>query len=347
MLWSGNARGVKSTHGIVERAHAAALGVVGRQAKDIVFVLEVALGQGLQGALGADLEEDARALAVAGFDALDELDRRRHLVGQPPSDGFHVVGRVELPVDIADERNAGWGDLHLADGSVERVRGGRDHFAVKGVRDGDDLRGHAHVVEVLDRAIHGVAGAGDHRLLLAIHVGRREVAADLGQAPHNFVGRPEHRSHLALVADGHRRHGPRPRAHGDQGLGKVEHARAHCRRPLAQAVPHHHVREHAVLAKHTHNGDVGGYHGRLANGRILERLLSGFHGRRVVGVPVHIAGQRLAEDGPHGAVGFCEGLAHDGIGHVGEHVDVLGSLARKQERHLAGRAATEVNALGL
>ena len=38
---------------------------------------------------------------------------------------------------------------------------------------------------------------------------------------------------------------------------------------------------------------------------------------------------------------------HDGIGHVGQHVDVLRALAGEEEGHLAGRAAAEVNPLGL
>ena len=51
--------------------------------------------------------------------------------------------------------------------------------------------------------------------------------------------------------------------------------------------------------------------------------------------------------GPMVAVGLGEGLAHDGIRQVGQHVHVLRALAGKQEGDLAGCSAAEVNALGL
>jgi len=71
----GDARGIEAAHGIMERAYATPLRVVGGKTEDVGLVLEDVLGQGLQGSLRADLEEDARALAIAGLDAAHELDR--------------------------------------------------------------------------------------------------------------------------------------------------------------------------------------------------------------------------------------------------------------------------------
>ncbi len=185
----------------MERTNAAALGMVGGKADDVVLVFENAFGQGHKRTLGPDLDEDTRPLPVAGLDALDELDRGRHLVGQAPPDGVHVVGRVEITVDVADQGNAWEGDLHLTDGAVERIGCRRHHLAVKGMRDRDELRGHTQFVEVVDRAVHCIAGACDHGLLATVDVGGREVAADLGQPTHDFVGGPGYRGHLALVAN--------------------------------------------------------------------------------------------------------------------------------------------------
>ncbi len=343
----GNTGCVEAAHRIVERAHAASLGVVGGKTKDVGLVFEVVLGQRLQGALGTDLDKDACPLAVAGLDALHELHRRRHLIGQSATDGLHVVRGVQLAVDVAHQGDGRRVELHLADGAVQRIGRGRHHLAVEGVRDRDDLRGHAEIVEEVHGAIHGVAGAGDHGLLLAVHVGRGDVAANLGQATNDLVGGTEHGRHLALVADGHRCHGPRTGADRDQGLAEVDHARADGSGPLAQAVAHHHVGEHAVLAQEAHDGDVGRDHRRLADGGVLERLLRVLHARLVAGILVHVARERPSQDRAHGGVGLREGLTHDRVGHVGQHVHVLRALTREQERDLGRGATTEVDALGL
>ena len=312
-LWLWDARRVEAAHGIVERADAAALGMVGGKTDDVVLVFENAFGQGHERALGPDLDEDTRPLAVAGFDALDELDRGRHLVSQAPPDGVHVMGRIQIPVDVAHQGNARKGDLHFADGPVERVGGWGHHLAVEGVGDRDELRGHAQLVEVLDRAVHRITGTRDDRLLAAVDVGRREIATDLGQPAHDLVGGPHHRGHLALVTDGHRSHGARARAHRHQGFGEGDHAGSHGRGPLAQAVPHHDIGLDPMFVEQAHNGDVAGHHGGLANGGVFQRLFRRLHGSRIGLVLVDVFSQRLAKDRPHHAIGLGEGLAHDRV----------------------------------
>ena len=312
ILGAWYACGVEAAHGIVEGTDAAAFGMIGGKADDVVFVVENAFRQGHERAFGPDLNENARPLPVAGLDALDELDRGRHLVSQAAPDGVHVVGRVELAIDVAHQRNARECDLHLADGAIQRIRRGRHHLAVEGVGYWDELRDHAQLVEVVDRAVYRIAGTRDHGLLAAVDVGRREVAADLGQPAHDFVSGPRHRGHR-----------PRTRTYRHQGFGEGDHAGTHSRGPFAQAVPHHHVGDNPMLVKQAHDGDVAGHHRRLADGGVLQGFFGRLHGGRIGLVLVDVAGERLTQNGAHHAIGLGESLAHYRVWHIGQHVHIL------------------------
>ena len=78
-----------------------------------------------------------------------------------------------------------------------------------------------------------------------------------------------------------------------------------------------------MLVEQAHDCNVAGHHGGLADGGVLERLFGRLHGGRIGLVLVDVAGQRLAQNGAHHAIGLGERLAHDRVGHIGQHVHVL------------------------
>ena len=90
---------------------------------------------------------------------------------------------------------------------------------------------------MLDR----LAGAADHRLVLAVDVGDDDVAVDRLQDPLDFVQRREHGRHRAVVRHRNARHLAAAGAHGFQRVVQRGAARRNQRAVFAQAVAHRHV----------------------------------------------------------------------------------------------------------
>jgi len=109
-------------------------------------------------------------------------------------------------------------------------------------------------------------------------------------------------------------------------------------------VPDHQIRAKAEFFHDPQQRNVGRQHGWLCDGGVAQFFFSPFLTGFIPFI-VNIAGQRPAKDGRHHLVRFAECLADKGFHfpQIAQHVDVLRTLTRKQEGHLARSAAAAVN----
>jgi hypothetical protein len=242
------AGGVQAAERLVERGDLAGLGVVGEQREDVAAVAEHVLGETLQGALGADLDEHAHAAVVQGVQALDELHRGGDLAGediQHLGDGVRPH-RVELTADIGHDRQARWRQAQPGERPPQRLAGGRDDRGVEGVA---HRQRHALVAGGLeggDRPLDRMACPANHGLVARVEVGDDHVAVDAGQDPLDLFQGGEHGRHAAVV--GHRHPGHLAAAGADrlQRVRERQRPGGDQRAVLAKAVAHDHVGRDAV-----------------------------------------------------------------------------------------------------
>ena len=332
----------------VERHDAAHLGVVRGEAQDLVVAQHVG-GEALQRVLRADLDEHPRALLVERVQALDELHRRGNLPGQDVEHLLlHVVaGRVELAVDVGDDRQPRRLQAEALEGRPQRRARRRHDLRVEGVAHRQQERLVPALLELGHDLADGIGRAAEHDLVGRVDVGedhvavaRRDDLLDLGQRRHHGG----HRAGVADVEAGHLTPAGADRL--ERGLER-ERSGSDQRAVLAQRVAHDEVRGDPVLTQQARERDVDGEHRRLRDlGR--PQLLLG---------PGDRGGVRRVGEDDVGQLPALEQRRHDGVGlveevgdhrlapsQVGQHVGVLGALPGVEEGDLPGsRTAAAVD----
>ncbi len=329
-------------HCQIEGRPVAQLGTVRRYRDDAGIGQDVKSQVG-QHALGADLDEYPGAQFVHLFDALDPAHRRSDLLRQPVEVVAHGgrIGIVRLCIDVGHQRDPRGMEIELGQHLAQRLHGGCDDVSMEGVRhrkrDSPDLG----LLEPAHGLVERCAGAGDHRLPVAVHVGR-DNSLEPVEGSQDLVERRQGCGHFARVVDFYAGHLTRPRRHRPQRLRVGQHAGNHQGGVFSQAVAGHHVRADAVLFEQARQSHVACQHGRLADVGVPQRLA----GRGGV-LGIDECAQRFAQDGLYDAVGLAEGLLDDWFltAQFLEHADVLRSLSREDEGDLGLVAAAAEDAL--
>ncbi len=168
------AGGVEAAQRDVERRKVASLRVVRVEVQGVVVAEHVAR-EPLQRALGARLDEDARAPLPEGVQAGDELHGRGDLAAEEVDDPVHRVrsGRVEPAVDVRDDRDARRRDLQAAQRRAQRLAGRGDDLGVECVADGQRHRLVPECLQPLDDLVHRGGGAAEDDLLGGVDVRQR------------------------------------------------------------------------------------------------------------------------------------------------------------------------------
>ena len=110
--------------------------MVREQAQHLVVSEQVG-GEAVQCALGAGFDEDPGAGLEQGLQALDELHGGGDLAPEDLDHALFRAGprRVELPVDVRDDRDLRGRDVEPAQHLPQRLGGGGDDLSVEGVAD--------------------------------------------------------------------------------------------------------------------------------------------------------------------------------------------------------------------
>ena len=212
------ARGPQAAQRVVEGRDVARLRVVGGQAQHLVVAEDVGC-EPLEGALGTDLDEDARAVVVEGAQALDELHGRGDLAREHIQ---HLLlgRRVQLAVDVGDDRQRRLDAEPLQRGAQRDAGAGHD-LGVEGVADRQRERVVAALLQRGDRAADGIGRAAQHDLLGRVDVGEDDVAVDRGHDLLDLRERRHHGGHGSWVLGLQVGHLAPTGAHGLQRGSKV------------------------------------------------------------------------------------------------------------------------------
>ena len=138
---------------------------------------------------------------------------------------------------------------------------------------------------------------------------------------------------------------PAPAVDRRDGIVDAEHSGCRERGQLAEAVPGEDLRFDAHLPQQPEDSDARGEDGRLRDLGILKEAcgVAGAGGE-------HPAGESVSGQLPVPRVDAGEGIVHDGVpgGEFGEHVRVLGAVAREEEDRAGPLARkAQIDALGL
>ena len=196
-----HAGGVEPAQRLVERRQVAHLRMVGEQGHDVVS--QHVGGESPQRALGAGLHEHPGARVIQRLQSLDELHRRGDLAPEDLDDLLLDAGpgRVELAVDVRDDRDPRRRDRQPAQHVAQRPAGGGDDLGMERVADGQPHRAMAALDDQLDRLLDRRGRAADHELVGGIDVREDDVAVDLGQDPLDLVDRRRDGGHRPVVLD--------------------------------------------------------------------------------------------------------------------------------------------------
>ena len=193
----------EAAQGVVERRHVALLGVVGGEADDRVVAEHVG-GEALQRVLRADLDEDPRALVVERAQALDELHGRGDLAAEHVEHLLlgAVAGRVELAVDVGDDRQ-------LRRPQAEPLRASRAAASLAGATisvwkawlTGSGIAVCPRSCTAATARATALGGAAEHDLVGRVDVGEHDVAVGPGDDLLDLLERRHHRGHRPGVVD--------------------------------------------------------------------------------------------------------------------------------------------------
>ena len=128
--------------------------MVGGEAHDVVIAEHIGR-EALQRVLRADLDEDPRARVVEGVQALDELHGRGDLAREHVEHLLDdvAVGRIELAVDVRDDRQLGRTQAETLEHRAQRDARRRDDLGVERVADGQRDRRVAAPLQLGDRQL--------------------------------------------------------------------------------------------------------------------------------------------------------------------------------------------------
>ncbi len=207
--------------------------MVGHEGDNILVVAEDILDETAQGALRADLNEDADARVVHCLETLHPLHRRGDLLFQQILD-LILACRIKTTGDVGDEGQSWRSDMHPIK-HLAQWRAGRGHDPrMEGVAD-RQLHGLvAAFLEELDGRFNGQALAADDGLAGAVDVGRDDVAVDLLEGRLDDLERSQHGGHPAIVVYLHLGHLAAASGGRFQRLGEGQDARRYQSAVLAQ-----------------------------------------------------------------------------------------------------------------
>ncbi len=337
--------GPQATERLGERFEFALLRLVGGDG-DGAAVTEHVVDERREDALGTDLDEDARAEAPGGLEALYELDGRGDL---PRQQVEHLraqlaAGRgIELAGDVADDGNARRLQAQPLEDAPQRLACRRDDLGMEGMADGQEDRAHAELLESGDRLFDRAGRPADDGLLTRVDVGGDDVASDLAEhLPHLFLGR-EDGGHLPVVRDADARHLLGASGDREQRVGERHRAAGDERGVLSEAVAHHQVGLDAALAQQPHQRDVCGEHRGLADLRVAQRSV------RLFTFGEDVIAEAARDLALHRRVRLLEGAAHDRmrVAQPAQHPEVLRALAWEEEGDLGRRAGATEDSAGL
>ncbi len=168
---------IQPTQRLVERDDVAQLGVVGEQRGHGRVLAEHVLGQSLERLLGTHLDEHSAACLVQCLESLDELHGRCDLAAE---DVDHLVGhirphRIELAVDVGDQRNGRGGQAEPSQQHPEGLARRGDDLGVEGVAHGQRHHLGAGFGQPSAGFFHSWGRSSDHGLLEAVDVGDHDV----------------------------------------------------------------------------------------------------------------------------------------------------------------------------
>ena len=336
---------------VVEFRDAAALGVVGRQHGDVMFVLQSGGGESAQDALRAALDEGAHAFGVHALQLLDELHGACHLLDQHVVDTLRVR-RKKVRGHVGQDLHVGGSDRDVLKELAVRAHGRGHYLGMKGVAHGYLPRFYAQVLEQLYGLLHGLSLSGYHGLQRAVLVGADDVALYLLELYFHLVAAPGYGGHLAGVGYLHVGHFFGTAGDGAQAVLESKDAGRGGGGVLAQGVAYGHVGLYAEFLEQAVHRNVSRHHrglgqlGLLYGGLAFSQFFLAFSG-----LAPDSLGQAHADHLVQDDVGLVEGVLHHLVlgGQVSHHVHVLGALPGEQQAHfgLVGPGLESVNALQL
>ena len=261
-------------------AHAIAqLRVVREQGAHRRVSAEHVLDQSLECLLRAHLDERSTPRLVQGLEALHELHRGGDLF---PEDVDHLSGhvrshRVELAIDVRNERDCGGGEAQPSELSLQRFARRSDDLGVEGVAHRERNHLSASIGEEASRGLDTGGRAADDRLLEAVHIGDHDVVIDRFHRGFDVFDRGEYGRHCALVRNVDVGHLPASSRDGLEGILEGERVRSNQGSILAEAVPHHHVWADAVGAQQIRQRNVNRQNRRLGDLCLSEFCVGGGH----------------------------------------------------------------------
>ena len=189
----------------------------------------------------------------------------------------------------------------------------------------------------LHRRVDGCGLAADDGLLIAVDIGDDGVTVEPGQQPLHVGQRRKYGSHLAVVTHGYAGHFATAGRDGLERIGKTYCPGLDQRPVFAKAVAHDHVGVEAVGAQQSGQRGIAGDQRRLRDLGLHQGAVGLLDPFLVFAIHEDIVGQRFAEDRFHHPVSLLERLPDQvfGLAQLGQHVDVLRTLPRKQECDLA------------
>ena len=318
------------------------------QVERLLFAEDVG-GEPVQRPLRPGLDEDPGSGVEQGVQALHELHRRGDLAAEDVDHPLLRVrsGRVELAVDVGDDRDSGRGEPQPPQHRPQGLACRGDDLGVERVADRQLDRLVAMLLKAGDGAGDRLAGAPQDDLVGRVDVGEHHVARRGGEHLLDLLGRRHHGRHRARVGELEARHLPAAGADRLERLVERQRARRDQRPVLAEAVAHHEVRRDPVGLEQAGEGEVDGEHGRLGDLGPSQLLLRLGHRLRVVAIGEDDPAQLPAvEQRSHHLVGLREDLGHQRLdsAQLGEHVRVLRALAGVEEGDLARRPAAPEDA---
>ncbi len=236
--------GIQTAERLVDSHSISELGVVSEEGEHVVVLAaQDVFDEAVEGLLGPDLDENARARGIQRLQALDELDGRRDLLAGEVEHGLgRGVRGIELAGDVGDDRKHRGPHVEATQRVAERHRCFRDDRRVEGVAHGDPDGVHAHGEEGLDDLLDRLGGAANDRLGVRVDVGDDDIALSCRDDLFDLRERPEDRRHGAVVLHRDARHLAATRAHSLHGRVEREGTGGNERAVLTEAVTHHHVR---------------------------------------------------------------------------------------------------------
>jgi len=245
--------------------------MIGKQGDDAIAFTQNIFHKAVQDPLRPHFNKYAGARIVEGVQALDELNRRRHLFSQQADHVGHDsrTHGVKVAGHVGHNRNDGRTQSHARQNLRQRIAGRRHNPGMEGMT---YLQRAGHITGVADRT-HGLFNAlrrpADYGFLGAVDIRNHHIIVDGGKDLLDLVDRPEYRRHHAVVIQRTARHFIAARADSLQRFFKGNGAGCDQGAIFAKTVAHHHIGRYAVGAQQTRQRRFGREHGGLGNRRLL------------------------------------------------------------------------------